>query len=192
MAKSLLLVVVIVLTTVTACAGVGFSPQEQSLQTTAAVVQTKEVPTQQEKTVVLPSLEQPSGKLENLDVRFLSGRIEANLMPVVPPDPITGEIVLLMENKSASDALSGLEIPQADVFLDSTDQRLGTITFSTDWDGRLAPAEQDTVRLTKVMAQSSPFDPPCGKDVYLKLTVIDALNNSKSFTTNILSFDCSY
>lgn len=136
--------------------------------------------------------ESPSASLDDLSVRFLNAYIEANLMPVVPPDPITCQITLLVENGNATETLTGVSIPQADVFLDSASQRLGTISFSTTWDGRLGPNEQDTVRLVKVMSQTALFPPPCSDSVYFNLVVNDERNNSKTFKTESLLFTCVY
>jgi hypothetical protein len=130
--------------------------------------------------------------LDDLTIRFVSGYMEANLMPIVPPDPVSCQVLILAQNNNPTETLSGLSIPVADVFLDSTNQRLGTITFSTSWDGRLSPNEQDTVRLTKVTSQSSPFTPPCGKQVYLLLSLKKDGNLSKGFKTESMFFSCVY
>ena len=136
--------------------------------------------------------ETPSATLEDLSLRSLGGYIEANLMPVVPPDPITCQISLLVQNGNATETLIGVSIPQAEVYLDSANQRLGTISFSTTWDGRVGPNEQDTVHLTKVMSQTTLFAPPCTKSVYFNLVVRDQSNNSKTFKTESLLFTCVY
>ena len=134
----------------------------------------------------------PPVSLTNLETRFLSGYISANLMPIIPPDPINCQIVLLAKNKSSSETLSGLHILQAEVYRDSGSQRLGTISFSTDWDGRLAPQEQDTVRLTKVVAESSLFTPPCNKYVYLNLLIKSGLTDSTTTKIDSLLFTCVF
>jgi len=136
--------------------------------------------------------ETPSATLGDLSVRSLDGYIEANLMPVVPPDPITCQISLLVQNGNTTETLIGVSIPQAEVYLDSANQRLGTISFSTTWDGRVGPNEQDTVHLTKVMSQTTLFAPPCTKSVYFNLVVRDQSNNSKTFKTESLLFTCVY
>jgi hypothetical protein len=87
--------------------------------------------------------ETPPATLDDLSVRYLEGYIEANLMPVVPPDPIVCRITVLAQNSNPTETLSGLSLPQADVFLDSSNQRLGTITFGSSWDGQLGPNDQD-------------------------------------------------
>jgi hypothetical protein len=136
--------------------------------------------------------ETPSATLDDLTIRSLGGYIEANLMPVVPPDPITCQITLLVENGNATETLMGVSIPQAEVFLDSARQRLGRISFSTAWDGRIGPNEQDTVRLTKVVSQTTLFPPPCTKSVYFSLVVKDQSDSSKTFRTESLLFTCVY
>jgi hypothetical protein len=130
--------------------------------------------------------------LDNLETRFLSGYISADLMPVIPPDPIYCQLTLLAKNKSSSTSLSGLSMPQAEVFLDSTNQRLGTISFSTTWDGSLGPSEQDTVRLTKVVSQTSLFTPPCEEYVYLNLIIRDQSNVSITLRLDSLLFTCTH
>jgi hypothetical protein len=129
---------------------------------------------------------------DDLHFSFVSGSIGANLMPSVPPDPIGCQIILLAENKNQTNTISNLSIPQADVFLDSSDQRLGTITFTTNWDGRLGPMERDTVYLTKIISQTSLFSPQCNKYVYLKLLVQNDFKNSITFKTDSLFFGCVY
>lgn len=75
--------------------------------------------------------------LGDLHLRFVSGYIGANLMPSVPPDPIGCQIIIVAENASVTRTLSKLSAPQADVFLNSSNQKLGTITFTSSWDGQL-------------------------------------------------------
>lgn len=130
--------------------------------------------------------------LDKIEVRFLSGRISADLMPIVPPDPIRARIVLLVHNTDSLQPVSGLLVPEAEVFLNSGRQRLGQIRFSSNWDGRLTAGEQDTVELEKVVTESLPFDPPCEKYVYLDMKIADIAGNSKSFSTDSLLFECTY
>jgi hypothetical protein len=134
----------------------------------------------------------PSATLDDVSVRSLGGYIEANLMPAVPPDPITCQISLLVENKNPVETLIGLSIPHAEVYLDSANQRLGTINFSTSWDGKIGPGEQDTVRLTKVISQTTLFSPPCTRTVYFNVVVRDQNDNSKTFKAESLLFTCVY
>ena len=132
------------------------------------------------------------GSLDDLETHFYSGYISADLMPIVPPDPISCELVLIAKNKSTSASLIGLSIRQAEVFRESTSVRLGTISFSTIWDGRLGPNEQDTVRLTKVVAPASLFTPPCGKYLYLNVMIKDGSNDSTMKKINRLFFSCTF
>jgi|GEM_PF-5908547 len=129
---------------------------------------------------------------DDLHLSFVSASIGANLMPNVPPDPIGCQIILLAENKNQTNIISNLSITQADVYLVSSDQRLGTITFTSDWDGRLEPMERDTVYLTKIIGQTSLFNIQCNKYVYLKLLVQNEFKNSNTFKTDSLFFGCVY
>ncbi len=130
--------------------------------------------------------------LDDLHLKFISGYIGANLMPSVPPDPIGCQIIIVAENASVTRTLSNLSAPQADVFLNSSNQKLGTITFTSSWDGQLGPSERDTVRLTKVISQTTLFSPQCGKYVYLNLVVQNDSKNSVTLETDSLSFGCVY
>lgn len=132
------------------------------------------------------------GALDDLETRFLSRYISADLMPVIPPDPIFCQLVLLAKNKSSTSSLAGLSIPEGDVFLNSTNARLGTISFSTTWDGQLGPNEEDTLRLTKVMSKTSLFTPPCEQYAYLHLTIKNQSNASKTMKIDSLLFTCTY
>jgi hypothetical protein len=132
------------------------------------------------------------GSLDDLEIRFLSGTISASLMPFIPPDPIFCQLVVLAKNKSSTSPLASLRIQEADVFLDSTDARLGTISFATAWDGHLSPGEEDTVHLAKVRSPVSLFMPPCRQRIYLNLKVNALLTVSKTFQTDTLRFSCVY
>ena len=130
--------------------------------------------------------------LADLHLTFISGSIGADLMPSIPPDPITCQIIIVAENSSATRTLSNLSAAHADVFLNSSNEKLGTITFTSNWDGRLGPTERDTVRSTKVISQTTLFNPQCRKYVYLNLVF---KNNSGNFIvqkTDSLFFGCVY
>ena len=131
--------------------------------------------------------------LNDLEIQFLSGLIEANLGPVVPPDPIYCRIELLLINRNSEESLGGLNIPSAQVFIDSTNKLLGGFPFSTDWDGMLEPDDEDTVTLVKDsdILEERPFDPPCREFVYLELEVKNGSYEPKSFRTDSLFFTCS-
>lgn len=130
--------------------------------------------------------------LDDLHLTFVSGYIGADLMPSVPPDPIGCQITLIAENRNQTKALLNLSIPQADVFLNSSNQKLGTIAFTTSWDGKLEPAELDTVRIIKVVGQTSPFSIQCDKYVYLNIIVQNDPKNFIICKTDSLLFGCVY
>lgn len=130
--------------------------------------------------------------LADLHLIFVTGDIGADLMPSTPPDPIGCQITLVAENSSTTQTLNNLSASQADVFLNSTNEKLGTITFSSSWDGRLGPTERDTVHLTKVISQTTLFNPQCGKYVYLNLIVKNSPGNFIVHKTDSLFFGCAY
>jgi hypothetical protein len=131
--------------------------------------------------------------LDDLHLTFLSGYIWADLMPAIPPaDPVVCQIIFVAENRNQTKALDNLSVPQADVFLNSSNQKLGTITFTTSWDGKLEPAELDTVRITRVVGQTSPFSVQCDKYVYLNIIVQNDPKNSIICKTDSLLFGCVY
>jgi hypothetical protein len=134
----------------------------------------------------------PPENLDDLKLAVVSASIGANLMPIIPPDPIRCDIVLFFTNKNQTEALNNLSIAQADVYLNSTNEKLGTIFFTTDWDGKLGPAESDTVRLNKITNPVSVFTAPCGKYVYLNLFVRQNIFTSISFKTDSIRFGCVY
>ncbi|MCK9212078.1 MAG: hypothetical protein M0P61_14650 [Ignavibacteriaceae bacterium] len=130
--------------------------------------------------------------LDNLHVSFVSGFIGADLMPIIEPDPIDCRIIIVAENSSRTDVLNNLTVGQADVFLNSNNQRLGTIKFSTSWDGRLNPLERDTISLTKVVEQTSPFSPQCNKTVYINLVIQNGEKSFVTIKTDSIGFTCVY
>jgi hypothetical protein len=134
----------------------------------------------------------PPENFDDLQLVFVSGSIGANLMPITPPDPISCQIVLVVTNKNQTESLNNISIDQADVYLNSTNEKLGTISFTTDWNGKLGPAASDTVRLNKITNSVSVFTPPCGKYVYLNLFVRGNVFTPVSFKTDSLHFGCVY
>ncbi len=132
------------------------------------------------------------GSLDDLEVRFLSGFMTANLMPIVPPDPIYCQMVLLAKNNSTTSSLVGVRVQKGEVVLEETDTMLGTISFSTTWDGILNPGEEDTVRLSKVRSPVQLFTPPCGQRVRVNLIVGTLFGGSKTFPVDSLGFTCVY
>ena len=129
---------------------------------------------------------------DNFHVSFVSGFIGADLMPIIGPDPIDCRIIIVAENSSRTDVLNNLTVGQADVFLNSNNQRLGTIKFSTSWDGRLNPLERDTISLTKVVEQTQPFSPQCNKHIYLNLVIQSGEKNFTIIKTDSIGFTCVY
>ena len=134
----------------------------------------------------------PAGSLDDLDVRLLSSTISANLMPFVAPDPVSCSVALLARNTSSVRTLAGLRIVEGELFLVSSNARLGTLSFATVWDGRLNPGEGDTVRLTKVTSPAALFAPPCGEHVRLRLSIRDLRGDSRKVDIDSLRFDCFY
>ena len=139
----------------------------------------------------------PAIGLEDLELRFLSVSIWANLGPVVSPDPILCHVDMEIQNTNSDQALTGLYIPDAAVYIDSSGELLGEILLTTywdatDWDGHLEPGELDTVRLMKVEMEERPFDPPCDVAVYLELWVKDQSDRSQAFTSESHQFICAY
>ena len=136
----------------------------------------------------------PPETLNDLKLSFVSGSIWAGLMPYVPPDPdpIACQIVLITENKNKTTPLKNISITQADVYLNSTNERLGTISFSTNWNGQLAPMQRDTVNFTKIKSYNTLSNTPCNKYIYLNLIVRKDFFNSITFKTDSLYFGCVY
>ncbi len=134
----------------------------------------------------------PPDNLNDLQLRIINASIGANLMPITPPDPIRCVIVLAATNKNQTESLNNLSIAQADVYLNSNNKKLGSISFTTDWDGKLGPAESDTVRLSKITNSVSVFTSPCGEYVYLNLFVRQNIFTSISFKTDSMRFGCVY
>lgn len=114
--------------------------------------------------------EGPAGGSEDPVIRVTVQElfIYANRMPIEPPDPISCDATLAIEN-SAGYRLSGLSVPSAEVYLSEGDRYLGRFRFSCGWDGILEPGEVDTVSVVKIQENSSIFEPPCGELLYLNL-----------------------
>ncbi len=126
-----------------------------------------------------------------LDFKFLSGSIGANLMPIVPPDPISATVVVEVSNLT-SENVSEVAMPWANVFEVGSPNRLGRIEFSTSWDGHLAPSEKDTVTVNKISSGTKLFDPPCGQDVFLQITAERSGEEVSVFDTDTLTFGCVF
>ncbi len=110
---------------------------------------------------------------QNVEIKFIEGFVAVSLMPSTPPipDPVFAQVTLLLKNKDATNPKTGIRIPQADIFLASNDEKLGSIRFTTEWDGTLLPAEQDTVQLDKIAETKPVVKVKRGENVYLRIKI---------------------
>jgi hypothetical protein len=106
-----------------------------------------------------------------LRVEMIDGLLYANLMPIVPPDPISCTLTLSVENTSEKYSYSGITIADGDVYLGSNNEKMGEFRFMTFWDGALRPGETDTFEVFKVMENHTIFIPPCGDALYIDLSI---------------------
>lgn len=136
-----------------------------------------------------PEIEPP---LSELSITWDHGSISANLMPIVLPDPVICQAWLILENKSKTEAFSGIQIPTAGVFLAENDSALGTISLETVWSGYLAPGTRDTVLFFKNAGSGESFDPPCGERVLLDFLIQDADGDTALFRSDALTFTCVF
>ena len=134
----------------------------------------------------------PPNISQYLDLQFVTGSVTANLMPFIPPDPISAAITLTAKNTHASQSMIGLRILKADVFRQTDSTLLGTFNFTSTWDGDLNPGDQDVVVAAKVRASATLFNPPCNEYVYLTILVGTDSNNVKVITSDSLRFACVY
>ena len=130
--------------------------------------------------------------LDHLKVEFIEEFIGANLMPIVPPDPIFSHLKIVIENQHSSHTFKNLAVKYAYVVLNSTNSILGKIEFKSNWDGILEPSDIDTVELDKVFESEKLFDPPCDQEVYLNIEVHCDCGASKHHETELLVFECVY
>jgi len=137
------------------------------------------------------SYEQIGKPTELLQVEFLEGFIQGDLMPPVPSDPIRCWIKLQLTNLSDR-KLYGLSIPSANAYLVSTGELLGSLPLSTTWDGRLEPLRTETVVVEKFMSMNYIFDPPCGQAAYLEIFIRISGRESIMFTTPEMIFECTF
>lgn len=128
--------------------------------------------------------------LDDLEIRVLESSIVANLMPIVPPDPVHCELVLFVQNTSPTNAVSGISLPQGELRLSSAGQVLGTFFFTSTWDGRLNPMESDTVRLRKLTSPVPFVSTPCGEYVDLLLVARNTSGTWRSVMLDSLQFQC--
>jgi hypothetical protein len=138
----------------------------------------------------------PSGKtdppIDDLSVTWERGNIFANLMPIVPPDPIVCRVWLILENKNQWKAFSRVDVPMADVISLKNDSTLGIIPIETDWDNILAPGTKDTVFFYKNTGDNPIFGPPCGDFVLLDFVIENADGDTKVFRSDTLTFECAF
>jgi hypothetical protein len=99
---------------------------------------------------------------------------------------------LILENKSAEQAFTKIEIPTADVILERPDSLLGAIPLETDWDGYLAPAETDTIRFFKNTGSEKIFTAPCNERVVLSFLIGSADGGAKVFRSEPMGFQCVF
>ena len=130
--------------------------------------------------------------VSDLSVTWHGGSIGADLMPIVPPDPVMCQAWLILENKNSREAFSKVEIPRADVILMRNDTILGTIPMETDWGGLLAPGEIDTIFMFKSAGTQPIFSPPCGERVFVDFMIRNADGDEKIFRPDTLIFQCVF
>jgi hypothetical protein len=116
--------------------------------------------------------------VQPVEATFVSGWIGADLMPIVPPDPIGCTLTLVLRNPNTGVDFSTMNVPSADVHLDRTGEVLGEITLNTLWDGRLLAGEVDTVTVNKVIEFERLFAPPCTEAVYLNVKILNSDGSS--------------
>ena len=130
--------------------------------------------------------------MSDLSVTWKEGWIGANLMPIVPPDPIGCEVWLILENRNRREAFSKVDIPSADVVLAENDSTLGTIPIETDWDGLLAPGKRDTILFFKSTGAVEIFSPPCQRRVLIDFMIRNSDGDTKVFRSDTLTFWCVF
>jgi hypothetical protein len=133
--------------------------------------------------------------IDDLDVQYLSGAIVADMMPVIPPVPgdrIFCFIDLVVHNSSATRLDVTFRVMQAELRRSGTRARLGTLYFSTSWDGVLEPYATDTVRLLKRELSDDFHQPECDASVECDLEIGEAENLLIRLTTDSMTFNCVY
>lgn len=131
-----------------------------------------------------------AARLSDLAVEVLDAYIMADLMPMVPPDPISCHLTLRLTNTHTKHALSGVTIPSAVVCLSKAGLGLGVIRFETDWEGSIGAGEVDTVEVTKITESEEIFDPPCREDVFLVVEIAKNVLEVEHVTTPTYFFSC--
>jgi hypothetical protein len=130
--------------------------------------------------------------LGDLEFRLVESSIGANLMPFVPPDPVWCAATLVVKNAEPLGAIAGLSFPSSKVRLTATGELLGTVSFTSTWDGRLDPLEEDTVRIRKIASPAPLFPAPCGELVNLELTIRSINGGTRGIAFDSLLFSCVY
>jgi hypothetical protein len=136
-------------------------------------------------------LEQKSKPGELLQVEFLEGFIQGDLMPPLPADPIRCWIKLQLTNLSEK-KLNNVRISSANAYLVSTGELLGSLPLATTWDGRLEPLETETVVVEKFLSTDYIFDPPCNQMAFLEIFIRIRSRDIITFTTPEMIFECTF
>jgi hypothetical protein len=132
----------------------------------------------------------------DLQISFVSGIAGGDFMPVIVPDstslssPLGCKIVLLVKNINKDKIVEGLSIQRGEVYLSSTNAKIDTYSFSTNWNGRLEPNYSDTVCCTMTKSENSAS--VCGKTIYVNLFVQKDSTNVVTFKTNDIPVQCVY
>lgn len=105
-----------------------------------------------------------------LSASVIDGNIFANMMPIVPPDPIACTLTVRIENTSTKDTYTGIGVPSASVY-SAANEPVGRFRFYSDWDGELGPCGIDTFTIVKIQEQQPVIDNPCGLGLYLDLLI---------------------
>lgn len=130
--------------------------------------------------------------IDDLEFTFINGYINANLGPVIPPDPISCQLEFNVKNTNFSETISNINIKDAEVYLIRSNQKLGDIDFITTWDGILNPREETTVVLEKPMGQNAPFESPCGQGVFINVIVREKSSDFIILKVDSLMFTCTH
>jgi hypothetical protein len=105
-------------------------------------------------------------------------------------DKLSCQADLFVKNNSSIKTLSNLSINKGEVYISSTNQKIGTILFETSWDGCLSPLENDTVRLIKLKNDAEIIFPPPFGSIYLVFTIENVSRNTITFKTD--GIGCRY
>ena len=137
----------------------------------------------------------PGAYLDSLQVEVLQVRIFADLMPIVPPDPIFSRIEMRLENTYRNYSIESLKISAANVMSKETGEQLGQFRYTTDWPGELAPGEVDTVTWTKIQEDYTPIDSvhsTCGDSLTLQFSLVEQEQDSLHLSVEDIVFGCAW